>query len=214
MMIYTFTEAGDGHVNEDAIAHRPHTATDNFALCALADGQGGRPGGGIAAQAAVLLALDAACAEKPETLLSPMRWLDVCNVADRGVAAEPDAGYCTLVALVAAGEWVVGASSGDSAAALILEHSAVILTDRQHKNPPVGSGAARFEAFSARPGMRWRVLVISDGVWKYVGWEKMIAVGRSSQGNQVAEALRREVLQSRGLLPDDFSVILIESKKF
>jgi PPM family protein phosphatase len=211
MMIYTFTEAGDGHANEDAIAYRPHPAADNFALCALADGQGGRPGGGMAAQTAVLLALDAACAVKPEALRSPIRWLDICNVADRGVAAEPDIGYCTLVALAAAGEWVVGASSGDSAAVLILEHSAVILTDRQHKNPPVGSGAARFEAFSARPGMGWRILVASDGVWKYVGWERMIAVGRSAQGNQIADALRREVLQSHRLLPDDFSVIVIES---
>src|SRR5262245_54876804 len=113
-MIYAFTEAGDGHANEDAIAHRPHPSNDNFALCALADGQGGRSGGGVAAQAAVLLALDAACAVNPEALLSPLMWLDVCNVADRGVAAEPDAGYCTLVALVAAGGWVVGGSSGDS----------------------------------------------------------------------------------------------------
>ena len=210
-MIYTFTEAGDGHANEDAIAYRSHPHTDNFALCALADGQGGRSSGGIAARAAVLLALDAACEVKPEALLSPLRWVDVCNITDRRVAAEPDAGYCTLVALVAAGEWVIGASSGDSAAVLILEHSAVILTDRQHKNPPVGSGAAKFEAFSARPGTRWRVLVVSDGVWKYVGWEIMIAVGRRAQGNQVAAALRQVVLQSHGLLPDDFSVIVIES---
>jgi PPM family protein phosphatase len=211
MMIYTFTEAGDGHANEDAIAHRPHPTTDNFALCALADGQGGRSGGGMAAQAAVLLALDAACAVKPEALLSPLKWLDVCNTADKGVAAKPDAGYCALVALVAADEWVVGASSGDSAAVLILDNSAVILTDRQHKNPPLGSGAAKFEAFSAKPGMGWRVLVVSDGVWKYVGWERMIAVGRSAQGNQMAEVLRREVLQSHGSLPDDFSLIVIES---
>src|SRR5215468_10589551 len=136
MMIYTFTEAGDGHANEDAIAYRPYPGAENFALCALSDGQGGRSGGGIAAQTAVLLALDAACAAPPESLLSPLRWVDVCSVADRGVAAAPDTGYCTLVALVATSEWIVGASSGDSAAALILDHSAVILTDRQHKNPP------------------------------------------------------------------------------
>ena len=211
MMIYTFTEARDGHANEDAIAYRSHPATDNFALCALADGQGGRSGGGIAAQTAVLMALNAACAMKTEVLLSPLSWLDICNTADRGVAAEPNTGYCTLVALVATGEWVVGASSGDSAAVLIQGHSAAILTDRQHKNPPVGSGAAKFEAFSARPGMRWRGLVASDGVWKYVGWERMIAVGRSAQGNQIAEELRREVIQSHKFLPDDFSVIVIES---
>jgi len=211
MMIYTFTEAGDGHANEDAIAYRSYPATDDFALCALADGQGGRSGGGIAAQTAVLLALDTACAVKPESLLSPLRWVDVCSAADRGVAAAPDTGYCTLVALVVTDEWVVGASSGDSAAVLILDHSAVILTDRQHKNPPVGSGAAKFEGFSAKLGMRWRVLLASDGVWKYVGWERIIALGRSVQGNQVADALRREVLQSHRLLPDDFSVIIIGS---
>lgn len=101
MTVYTFTEAGYGHANEDAIAHRLHPATDNFALCALADGQGGRSGGGIAAKAAVSLALETACAVRLEALLSPLKWLDVCNVADRGVAAEPDAGYCTLVALAA-----------------------------------------------------------------------------------------------------------------
>jgi len=99
MMIYTFTETGNGHANEDAIAHRPHPATDKFALCALADGQGGRSGGGIAAQAAVLLALDTACAMKPETLLSPLRWLDVCSVADTGFSVHDgrnthsDSGY-------------------------------------------------------------------------------------------------------------------------
>ena len=59
--------------------------------------------------------------------------------------------------------------------------------------------------------MGWRILVVSDGVWKYVGWERMIAVGRSAQGNQIADALRREVLQSHSILPDDFSVIVIES---
>jgi hypothetical protein len=39
----------------------------------------------------------------------------------------------------------------------------------------------------------------------------MIAVGRNAQGNQVADALRQEVLHSHRLLPDDFSVIVIES---
>jgi serine/threonine protein phosphatase PrpC len=125
-MIYAFTEAGDMQANEDAIAYRPHPANNNMALCALADGQGGRSGGGIAAQSAVVLALDAACVVKPEALLSPSKWLDVCSVADRGVAAETDAGFCTLVALAAMGEWVVGASSGDSAAAIILSNLTIL----------------------------------------------------------------------------------------
>jgi hypothetical protein len=211
MLIHTFTEAGEGHTNEDAIAHRSHPANGSFALCALADGQGGRSGGAAAARLAVSSTLDVACEVAPETLLLPSTWFNVCGTADRNVAAANDAGYCTLVGLVITGEWVVGASSGDSAAILILGHAAVILTDRQRKNPPVGSGAAVFETFSAGLGKWWRILVVSDGVWKYVGWEQTTAIGRAAHAHDVAGALRREgVTRSGGKLPDDFSVIVIE----
>jgi hypothetical protein len=57
----------------------------SFRLALFADGQDDRSGGGIAAQTAVLLALDAACTVRPDALLSPLRWLDVCNAVDRGV---------------------------------------------------------------------------------------------------------------------------------
>ncbi len=212
MIIHTFTEAGDGHANEDAVDRRLHPADSDFALCALADGQGGQSGGAAAARIAVSSVLDAACAMAPPSLLAPSTWLDLCGAADRGAAAPRDVGYCTLVALVATSEWVVGASSGDSAAVLVLDATAVILTERQRKQPPVGSGGASFEPFSARLGGRWRILVVSDGVWKYVGWERMLALGRSVEGRDVADALRREaVARSGGLLPDDFSLVVLDA---
>src|SRR5688572_13472511 len=121
MPIHTFTEAGDGHANEDAIDGRRHSADDAIVVCALAAGQGGQSGGATAARVAVSSVLDAACAAAPRTLLTPSTWLDLCATADRSVVGARNGGYCTLVALVATREWVVGASCGDSAAILILD---------------------------------------------------------------------------------------------
>lgn len=211
MTIHTFTEAGVGHANEDILEHRQHPSDDSFSLCLLGDGQGGRAGGGQAARVGVASALHGACAAAPRTLLLPSTWLDICGLADRAVAATTDAGYCTLVGVAATPDWVVGASSGDSAAVLLLESVAINLTERQRKNPPVGSGGAMFEPFSAGLNGWWRILVMSDGVWKYVGWDQMIAIGRVTPAHLVAGALRQQAMAGTGgLLPDDFSIIVIE----
>jgi hypothetical protein len=211
LLIFTLSEARDQHANEDVARYAQHPADSRFALCALADGQGGQSGGAAAATLGVSSALAAACASEPKSLFSPSAWLDICAMVDRRVAAEPNAGFCTLVTLVATAEWVVGASSGDSAAILLFDASEFILTDRQRKNPPVGSGAAIFEPFSSALEGWWRILILSDGVWKYAGWDNVIRRGREADGQTVIDKLREDVLvRSGGLLPDDFSVIAIE----
>jgi PPM family protein phosphatase len=211
MQIYSFSEAGQGHANEDAVATRPHPLDPALALVALADGQGGQPGGGPAARLATAALLAAAAERSLTELLSPNSWIGICRTADRAVAADRDAGYCTLVALCASSEWVVGGSSGDSAAFLILEDAEVVLTERQRKNPPVGSGGAAIEPFSARLVGPWQLVVVSDGVWKYVGWERVLALGRAYRGEPLGRALRDEVLsRSGGRLPDDFSCAVLE----
>src|SRR6185369_1355332 len=88
--------------------------------------------------------------------------------ADAAVAADREAGFTTLVGLCVGADHVAGASCGDSAAVAVCGASAPrVLTSRQWKNPPVGSGEATFVPFEMELAEPWRLLVMSDGVWKY-----------------------------------------------
>src|SRR5438874_8982795 len=105
-MIYTlsFSEA-DGHADtEDAFLLLPHPLAADCVLCALADGQGGQPGGGLAARLACRTCLDLASARPPGELAGPLRWLEVLYEVDRVVSREPGAGLTTLVAFAVRGD--------------------------------------------------------------------------------------------------------------
>ena len=56
------------------------------------------------------------------------------------------------------------------------------LTSSQRKNPPVGSGGAIFVPFACRLIRPWQVLAMSDGVWKYAGWEAIRDVATREKG--------------------------------
>ena len=75
------------------------------------------------------------------------------------------------------------------------------LTDRQAKNPPVGSGAAWFVPFADRLAGPWSVLAMSDGVWKYVGWDRIIAGIASHRGQPLIESLQAAARLRSGRFP-------------
>ena len=151
-------------VNEDAFVLQP--LPDGGWLVALADGQGGRAGGRRAAQLACEVAARGGLAED----------------ADAAVAADPAAGFTTLVVLRVEGGRVTGASCGDSAAVAVCGGDAPrVLTSRQFKNPPVGSGEATFMPFEAELVRPWRVLAMTDGVWKYIGWQRIHELAAKAQ---------------------------------
>jgi hypothetical protein len=107
---------------------------------------------------------------------------------------------------------VVGASSGDSAAiALSAGEPARELTQGQHKNPPVGSGAATFASFSARLKVPWIILAMSDGVWKYAGWEPIIQAAGRFRGAALVKSLQDLArLPHGGRFPDDFTLVVFD----
>ena len=139
-------------------------------------------------------------------------WYAVVGAADDAVCEDDAAGYCSLVSLCVSGQAFWGASCGDSGALLLSGGRDFLLTDDQRKNPPVGSSAARPVAFS-RPAYApgWVLLVVSDGVWKYVGWERITQHGRPASGAGVDRCLASSGPRhaSGGSLPDDFSVALL-----
>src|SRR6266545_5369535 len=198
---YSFTAAGGHPVNEDAFVLRP-LPNDAGYLVALADGQGGRAGGARAAQIACRIASASA------------NWEESLPEADAAVAADPEAGFTTLVALAVEGDYLSGASCGDSAAVAVSGGSAPrVVTSRQFKNPPVGCGDATFVPFELELVRPWRVLVMSDGVWKYASWDRVWDCAVRLSGEElIAELQTAARLKTTGEFQDDFTVVLLEGE--
>jgi hypothetical protein len=212
--VFHYSEPGGQANNEDAFAvcSLPHDPA-HF-LCAVADGQGGQAGGAVAAKIACEACLDSALNYSPDKLLSPEIWTKILRKADEAVADNPAAGYTTLVAFYLTEASLCGGSNGDSAAVLFhAEKPGDVLTGRQRKNPPVGSRAAAFVDFSAKLLHPWTVLAMSDGVWKYAGWENVLKITTHQRGDEIAPALReRARMQRSGGLQDDFTLVVLLSK--
>ena len=85
MDIYTYSEPGQGHDNEDAVLIQSHPGDSNTLLCALADGQGGQSGGAEAARLAVQESLKVAATFSPSMLLKESTWLRILSAADEAV---------------------------------------------------------------------------------------------------------------------------------
>lgn len=210
--VSTFSEAGGHPENEDAFVVVPHPSGPDRWLCFLADGRGGQAGGAEAARLACLVAAEAAASQPIRALVDPDTWGAILGATDRAVCDDPDAGYTTLIGFVVTGDFVAGASCGDSAVMMLVRgEPARELTRSQRKNPPVGSGGADVVPFSAAMPRPWWILAMSDGVWKYVGWDRLVEAARTSGGQPLIEALQALARSPRtGQFPDDFTVVLFE----
>ena len=211
--VESFSEVGGHAANEDAFAVAAHPLDGGVRLCFVADGQGGQRGGGPAARLACSTALAFAVALPPGSLTDPRTWAGMLRVVDEAVRADPEAGLTTFVGLCVVGDLLVGVSSGDSAVVSVSGESAVELTAKQRKNPPVGSGSAVATGFSQTLSGAWKVLAMTDGVWKYVGWGTVIEIARRESGAGLIEQLRKPArLPRTGTFQDDFTVVLLEGE--
>jgi hypothetical protein len=206
---FTHSEPGGHRENQDAFEVRPLPGTTDGYLCAVADGQGGRAGGALAAALACKACLDAASGCPVADLLGPAAWIPILRAADEAVAACKEAGATTLVAFCLTENALCGGSGGDSAAVVVNPRQPpAILTRGQQKNPPVGSGAAVFVPFSTGLLPPWTVLAMTDGVWKYAGWEQVFAAAAACSGTAMIGALRKAAsLPASGRLQDDFTLV-------
>jgi hypothetical protein len=204
------TETGGHAHNEDAFAVGPHPNDPDCWLCALADSQGGQSGGGPAARLASRTVFESAAVWPPDQLLTADAWVSLCQVADEAVRRDPEAGLTTLVAFCVRNGVVCGASCGDSAAVAVGSgRPGVLLTEHQFKNPPVGSGGAPFVPFEAELVRPWEVLALSDGVWKYAGWEAVLAAARLPPEEALADLRGRVAFPGSGRVPDDFTLVVL-----
>jgi serine/threonine protein phosphatase PrpC len=212
--VATHTEVGGHAQNEDAFALGAHPDDPEAFLCAVADGQGGRPGGGPAARLACETFLKVASQATLSELMLLRTWDDILAHVDRAVAADPLSGFTTLVTFCVARGGLAGASCGDSALVVTEpQQEPLVLTARQSKDPPVGSGAAVFVPFALRLHAPWTLLAMSDGVWKYAGWDTVFHAAADATVEDVIRSLRqRAALPGSGALQDDFTLVALRGQ--
>ncbi len=214
MRYLAHSEPGHDHANEDCVAVRRHLHDAEALICVLADGQGGQFGGGAASRAAVAKCLELASVRSVEELLERATWREIVTEVDEAVEQQADAGFATLIGLCVTPTVICGASCGDSAAVLVSGENFAELTAKQRKNPPLGSGAAQAIPFQKNGIADSTLLLISDGVWKFVGFDRIAASAREWAGQElqelVAELRELQLEASGGKLPDDFSIIAVE----
>ncbi len=205
------SEVGGHPKIEDVWAIRPLSDGREGFLCALADGQGGRAGGARAAEVACQVSLEVASNCLVEEFFFPGRWSDILRKADDAVSNDCVAGFTTLIVFCVTPEFVSGASCGDSAAVL---HSparrGAILTERQFKNPPVGSGEVVVVPFFVRLESLWTLLAMSDGVWKYAGLDTILNLDSSRPVEEIVPALLARARLPNGGLQDDFTLVAFQ----
>ena len=200
---FTFSKAGGHPENEDAfVVHRLAGNPNDYLVC-VADGQGGQAGGAKAARLA--------CDTVAELADQHAMTRALCR-ADAAVTADAEAGLTTLAAFILRGNILAGASVGDSAVLTICGSGEITeLTARQFKNPPVGSGEAVFAPFEINLQRPWRILAMTDGVWKYAGWSQVRELATTLSGESLLSALQSAArLRHTGEFQDDFTVVILE----
>ncbi|MCX6368979.1 MAG: SpoIIE family protein phosphatase [Armatimonadetes bacterium] len=194
-----------GEASEDR-ALIVHAAPQTLVL-ALADGVGGRPGGGEAAQLAIeTVEIEGAKLAKNGARL----WPGFFRALDDALAAHTDAGQTTLIGLTLTSQKLVGASVGDSEAWWITSEGHFDITEAQRRKPHLGTAAAEPVAFALKLTSPGTLLLASDGLFKYTDPLAVTdAVRGAADVEAAADALVALASAPAGRFYDDLALILV-----
>jgi len=179
---------------------------DSGVVMVVADGVGGRPGGGEAATLLVENAVNYFVTADYD--IDDLALTRLLTEMDQALADDENAGETTAVVAVVTDDGITGAYVGDSDAYLILPTSEYKLTHGRRK-PYLGYGAAYPEPFNAelRDGT---LLLASDGLWKYADLDKICTIVRSPDLSleEIARQLVDAARIPNGSLLDDIAIAL------
>jgi PPM family protein phosphatase len=170
-------------------------------LFVVADGAGGTSGGAEAAEFLVNAIRNRAAIDS--------KWAAMLGETDLALAANASAGETTAVVVLITDGEVSGASVGDSGAWLVGAEQVLDLTENQSRKPLLGSGRARPVSFGPVP-FRGRLVVGSDGLFKYADPQVIRSLAAQSLVEEAAEALVQATRLPGGSLQDDVTVIVVE----
>ncbi len=182
---------------------------DDIAIVAIADGAGGRAGGGEAAQ----MVIDEAAKIAPN-VRNPRDskfWAHWLHEVDVLIRDDAQAGETTAVIAAVGEDFVAGASVGDSSAWLIGADKWVDLSENQTRKPFLGFGGASPMPFSAR----WSgqtLLLATDGITKYADWNRLAQIARGDRIETAADELIAAVRLPSGTFSDDVSCLLCRAR--
>jgi PPM family protein phosphatase len=166
-------------------------------LLVLADGAGGTSGGAAAADAVLASA-------RTHLLSCPSDCIRLLQDLDRQLT---NVGQTTAILTVVQDGEVFGASVGDSCAWLLAVASVIDLTQYQKPKPLLGSGNATPIGFGPLP-CAGRILVGSDGLFKYVPYDRIRDLASTLALAEVPAALVAAARLRSGTLQDDIAVIV------
>lgn len=162
-------------------------------IAVVADGVGGRSGGGAAADAVVA------------AVHRLGKWF---RDLDREMAATGTVGETTAVVARLTDIGPVGVACGDSVAWSVTADGYRDLTAGAGEKPWVGSGAARPVSFVRPRQYVGTLLLATDGLVKYTSAEHICDIIRATPFADAPRALIEAVRHPSGRLPDDVAVIL------
>ena len=186
-------------VSQDRVAIYRREAGD---IVVLADGAGGIGGGGRAASMVVEAFRDVPLHEV----------VRVMHSLDAELRRDANAGESTAIVVALGAHAVWGASVGDSEAWLVRTGggNARKLTGAQERRR-LGSGRASVVFFEGSWDSGQRLLVASDGLYKYALREQILAAVARPGLDEAADALLESVRLPSGALRDDLSLALLAS---
>jgi serine/threonine protein phosphatase PrpC len=179
---------------------------DGSVVLVVADGVGGRPGGGLAATRAAEVIREFA-----PTANGADFWQRLLAHADTVLSDDPEVGEttCVISQVAANGRRIAGAVVGDSEAWLITRERRLILTEESRRKPYLGYGMAHPVPFSASvPASGATLLLASDGLFKYAQPDRIEAVAALPDLDEAAHRLVDLARNPAGVLPDDAAVLL------
>lgn len=193
----------------------PHGGQDRLAVeqfddrivLVVADGAGGMRGGAEAAQLMCDRAMHFAHAAPGDAKV----WVERLHAIDQELSRSHHGGQTTVAVAEVWNGRVCGASIGDSEAWLIDLHDDVFdLTAQQQRKPLLGSGLARPCGFGPVALNRRRLLLASDGLFRFASRDKLVHIARWTVTPRAPSLLSDLARLPNGELQDDVAIVVCD----
>lgn len=184
---------------EDRVLAIPH---EGRMVLVIADGAGGTGGGAAAAERILARTQHVAAA------LCSGAYAPAALLAELDRTLAPTGGEAAAVVAVVSPTGIHGACVGDVEAILLVKGAAIDLTAERRRKPLLGCGNVVPIPFSAEGA--GRVLVATDGLFKYASHERLVEMLHAGSLQDVPDRLIELVRLRSGDLQDDVGLVLCD----